>query len=55
MDHHSINLFAGSIDALTRSLDLRARKHEMILNNVANADTPNYQPFAMDVEALSVR
>jgi flagellar basal-body rod protein FlgB len=31
-------------------LDLRARKHELILNNVANADTPNYQPFALNVE-----
>jgi flagellar basal-body rod protein FlgB len=29
---------------------LRARKHELILNNVANADTPNYKPFKMNVE-----
>ena len=50
MDNHPIDLFSGTISTLSRSLDLRARKHEMILNNVANADTPNYKPFAMNVE-----
>lgn len=53
MDHSPVNLFSGTIDTLSRSLNLRARKHEMILNNVANADTPNYRPFVLDVsEAL---
>ena len=51
MDDHPVNLFSGTIANLSRSLDLRARKHEMILNNVSNADTPNYQPFALNVEA----
>lgn len=51
MDQHPVNLFGGTISTLSRSLDLRARKHETILNNVANADTPNYKPFVMDVEA----
>ncbi|BBO66755.1 flagellar basal body rod protein FlgB [Desulfosarcina alkanivorans] len=50
MDNHPVNLFSGTIDTLSRSLDLRARKHELILNNVANADTPNYKPFALNVE-----
>jgi len=50
MDNHPVNLFSNTIDTLSRSLDLRARKHEMILNNVANADTPNYKPFALNVE-----
>ena len=50
MENHPINLFGGTIDTLSRSLDLRARNHEMILNNVANADTPNYKPFAVNVE-----
>ncbi len=51
MDSRPVNLFSGTIDTLTRSLNLRAREHEMILNNVANADTPNFRPFAMDVAA----
>ncbi len=50
MDNHPVNLFGDTISTLSRSLDLRARKHEMILNNVANADTPNFKPFAMNVE-----
>ncbi len=50
MDSHPINLFRGTVSALSRSLDLRARNHELILNNVANADTPNFKPFSMDVE-----
>lgn len=50
MDNNPVNLFGGTINTLSRSLNLRARKHELILNNVANADTPDYQPFALNVE-----
>lgn len=50
MDYPPVNLFKGTIETLSRSLDLRARKHEAILNNVANADTPNYKPFKINVE-----
>ena len=50
MDAHPIDLFDSTISTLSRSLDLRARNHEIILDNVANADTPNFRPFAMDVE-----
>ena len=50
MDNHPVNLFGGTVSTLSRSLDLRARNHELILNNVANADTPNFKPFSMNVE-----
>jgi flagellar basal-body rod protein FlgB len=50
MDNHPVNLFGGSVSTLSRSLDLRARNHELILNNVANADTPNFKPFSINVE-----
>lgn len=50
MDNSPVNLFKGTIETLSRSLDLRARKHELILDNVANADTPDYKPFKMNVE-----
>lgn len=54
MDNHPINLFGGTVSTLSKTLDLRARNHELILNNVANADTPNFKPFSMNVkEALS--
>ena len=50
MDNHPFNLFSGTVSTLSRSLDLRARKHEMTLNNVANADTPDFKPFVMNIE-----
>jgi flagellar basal-body rod protein FlgB len=50
MGNQPVNLFEGTINTLSRSLDLRARKHELTLNNVANADTPNFKPFALNVE-----
>ena len=50
MGHHPINLFSQTINTLSRSLDLRSRQHGLILNNVANADTPNYKPFSINVE-----
>jgi flagellar basal-body rod protein FlgB len=54
MDNHPINLFSGTVSTLSKTLDLRARNHELILNNVANADTPNFKPFSINVEeALS--
>lgn len=45
-----VDMFGGTISTLSQSLDLRSRNHELILNNVANADTPNYRPFKMNVE-----
>ncbi|BBO79791.1 flagellar basal body rod protein FlgB [Desulfosarcina ovata subsp. sediminis] len=50
MDDYAFNLFGGTISTLSRSLDLRARQQELILGNVANADTPNYTPFSINVE-----
>ena len=50
MGDNLITLFGGTIETLSRSLNYRSRNHEMILNNVANADTPHYRPFAIDVE-----
>lgn len=43
-------LFAGTIQMAERALDLRARRHELILSNIANADTPNYKAFDLFVE-----
>jgi flagellar basal-body rod protein FlgB len=34
----------------TKALDLRSRRHEMIISNIANADTPNYKSFDLLVE-----
>lgn len=48
MDTKSI--FAGTIQIAERAMDLRARRHELILSNIANADTPNYKAFDLHVE-----
>ena len=49
-----IRLFGPTIDLASRALDLRARRHEMIISNIANADTPGYKAFDLLVdEALN--
>ncbi|MFQ5455229.1 MAG: flagellar basal body rod protein FlgB [Nitrospirota bacterium] len=38
-----INLFNRTLALLGKALDLRARRHNMILSNIANQDTPGYK------------
>lgn len=50
----SDTLFDPTIEIAAKAMDLRARRHELILSNVANADTPGYKAFDIMVEeALS--
>lgn len=35
---------SGAIPALTATLQFAARRHELLASNVANLNTPNYQP-----------
>jgi len=47
-------IFDGTIDLAEKALNMRARRHELLLSNIANADTPNYKAFDMLVdEALA--
>lgn len=43
-------LFGQTISMATKALDLRSRRHEMIISNIANADTPGYKSFDLLVE-----
>jgi flagellar basal-body rod protein FlgB len=43
-------IFSHTISLLERSLDLRSNKHDAIVSNVANIDTPNYRAFDVMVE-----
>ena len=43
-------IFNQTITLLERSLDLRSSKHNAIVSNVANIDTPNYKAFDVMVE-----
>ena len=46
----SDGIFNQTISFLERSLDLRSRKHDAIVSNVANIDTPNFKAFDVMVE-----
>ncbi len=44
-------LFDSNFDLMQRALDLRSRKHEVVVSNVVNADTPGYKAFDLEVKA----
>lgn len=48
-------LFDNTIQLAERALDLRSRRHEMLLSNIANADTPNYKAFDLMVDEALAR
>ena len=43
-------LFGKTIDLLSGMLDLHAKRHKVLTSNVANIDTPNYEPRDVDFE-----
>jgi len=43
-------LFEKTINMAAKALDLRSRRHELIISNLANADTPGYKAFDLMVE-----
>lgn len=45
-----INLFGGNFPLVEKSLSLRSRRHELIVSNIANADTPNYKSFDIMID-----
>ncbi|MGD8970495.1 MAG: flagellar basal body rod protein FlgB [Desulfobacterales bacterium] len=46
----TFKLCGGSIELLSRALDVRSSSHNVIVSNIANADTPNYKAFHVEVE-----
>ncbi len=44
------DIFGGIIETASKALDLRSRRHRMIVSNIANADTPGYKAFDLHVE-----
>ena len=45
------NIFNSNIDLMQRALNLRSRKHEVVVSNVVNADTPGFKAFDLEVKA----
>jgi flagellar basal-body rod protein FlgB len=48
------NLFDKTLNIAARALDLRSRRHETIVSNITNADTPEYKAFDLLVEKALV-
>lgn len=46
----TIKVFDRTIEALSKSLDLRSQKQIVISSNIANSDTPGYQAQTLDFE-----
>ncbi len=44
------NLFNITFQRLQKNLDLRSEKHDLIVSNIANKDTPGYKAFDIMVE-----
>lgn len=43
-------IFSNTVELLGKSIDLRAKKHNHISANLANAETPNYIPTSVSFE-----
>ena len=50
MDDKANTLFGGVMPVLKKSMDLRSKKHNVSSSNIANADTPGYRAFTLEVE-----
>jgi flagellar basal-body rod protein FlgB len=49
-------LFDQTLTTAARALNLRARRHELIISNLANADTPGYKAFDLEMkEAITAQ
>jgi flagellar basal body rod protein FlgB len=48
----AVDLFDSQFDALERSMDIAARRQEVISHNIANAKTPGYEPMEFNEELM---
>jgi flagellar basal-body rod protein FlgB len=46
----SNGMFSGTISVVEKNLDIRSMRHNLIVSNIANKDTPNYMAFDIAVE-----
>jgi flagellar basal-body rod protein FlgB len=44
-------IFGNTVELLAKTLDLRAKRHELISANLANVETPGYTPSDISFEA----
>ena len=46
----SQGIFSNTISTLEKVLDARSLKHNLIVSNIANVDTPNYKAFDLIID-----
>ncbi len=46
----SQGVFKGTFNTIERAMDLRSTKHNVVMSNIANMDTPNYKAFDVVIE-----
>ena len=46
----SQGMYKGTLQLLERAMDLRSAKHNVVMSNIANMDTPNYKAFDVIIE-----
>ncbi len=46
----SMGLFNKTFSVLEKSLDLRSEKHNLLVSNISNMDTPNFKAFDIMVK-----
>jgi len=46
----SQGIYKGTFQLLERAMDLRSTKHNVVMSNIANMDTPNYKAFDVIIE-----
>lgn len=46
----SQGIFKGTFQLLEKGMDLRSVKHNVVMSNIANMDTPNYKAFDVMIE-----
>lgn len=46
-----MKLFDATLDTLSRALDTRLERQNVLAGNLANSDTPGYQPMELDFHA----
>ncbi|MCF8130206.1 MAG: flagellar basal body rod protein FlgB [Deltaproteobacteria bacterium] len=43
-------IFKGTFELVEKAMDLRSTKHNVVMSNIANMDTPNYKAFDVVIE-----
>jgi flagellar basal-body rod protein FlgB len=51
----SQGIFSNTISTLEKVLDARSLKHNLIVSNIANVDTPNYKAFDLIIDEEMVK